>query len=199
MPWTLALSRGRVALRDRVSLTKVRSSAATLRLAPGNYRVISETQGRATIGRAGVAPLDGNGPCARFPLADLESQRIAGSNAPADRGELLLRVDQEEFCSSMIFLLPLFAPPGTRGTGHRVQGSERAPKAASFQSSDLAPIPIPGCTATFPARMMPQLVSPRRIHLGFSGFSLPPRTQLFLIRPPIVGPGAPPSTGSGRQ
>jgi hypothetical protein len=49
-----------------------------------------------------------------------------------------------------------------------------------------------------PARMVPQLVSPRRIQLGVSGSSPPPGTQLFLIRPPIVGPGAPPSTGSGR-
>jgi hypothetical protein len=49
-----------------------------------------------------------------------------------------------------------------------------------------------------PARMVPQLVSPRRIELGFSGSSPPPGTQLFLIRPPIVGPGAPPSTGGGR-
>jgi len=49
-----------------------------------------------------------------------------------------------------------------------------------------------------PARMVPQLVSPRRIELGVSGSSLPPGTQLFLIRPPILGPGAPPPTGSGR-
>src|SRR5690349_12904491 len=49
-----------------------------------------------------------------------------------------------------------------------------------------------------PARMVPQLVSPRRIQLGVSGSSPPPGTQMFLVRPPIVGPGAPPSTGSGR-
>ena len=49
-----------------------------------------------------------------------------------------------------------------------------------------------------PARMVPQLVSPRRIQLGLSGSSPPPGAQLFLIRPPIVGPEAPPSTGSGR-
>ena len=49
-----------------------------------------------------------------------------------------------------------------------------------------------------PARMVPQLVSPRRIELGISGSSPPPGTQLFLTRPPIPGPGAPPSTGSGR-
>jgi hypothetical protein len=49
-----------------------------------------------------------------------------------------------------------------------------------------------------PARMVPQLVSPRRIQLGVRGSSPPPGTQLFLIRPPVVGPGAPPSTGSGR-
>jgi hypothetical protein len=33
-----------------------------------------------------------------------------------------------------------------------------------------------------PARMVPQLVSPRRIELGVSGSSPPPGTQLFLIR-----------------
>ena len=49
-----------------------------------------------------------------------------------------------------------------------------------------------------PARTVPQLVSPRRIELGVSGSSRPPGTQLFLIRPRILEPGAPPSTGSGR-
>ena len=49
-----------------------------------------------------------------------------------------------------------------------------------------------------PARTVPQLVSPRRIELGVSGSSPPPGTQLFLIRPPIPEPGAPPSTASGR-
>src|SRR5438477_1878087 len=49
-----------------------------------------------------------------------------------------------------------------------------------------------------PARTVPQLVSPRRIELGVSGSSPPPGTQLFLIRPRILEPGAPPSTGSGR-
>ena len=48
-----------------------------------------------------------------------------------------------------------------------------------------------------PARTVPQLVSPRRIELGVSGSS-PPGSQLFLIHPPIPGPGAPPSTASGR-
>ena len=48
-----------------------------------------------------------------------------------------------------------------------------------------------------PARTVPQLVSPRRIGFGVSGSSPPPGTQLFLIRPPIPAPGAPPSTGSG--
>ena len=47
-----------------------------------------------------------------------------------------------------------------------------------------------------PARTAPQLVSPRRIELGVSGSS--PGTQLFLIRPPILGPGAPSPTASGR-
>ena len=49
-----------------------------------------------------------------------------------------------------------------------------------------------------PAKAVPQLVSPRRIELGISGSSPPPGTQLFLIRPPILEPGAPPSTESGR-
>ena len=49
-----------------------------------------------------------------------------------------------------------------------------------------------------PAKTVPQLVSPRRIELGVSGSSPPPGTQLFLIRPPILEPGAPPSTASGR-
>ena len=48
-----------------------------------------------------------------------------------------------------------------------------------------------------PAKTVPQLVSPRRIELGFSGSSPPPGTQLFLRRSPILEPGAPPSTGSG--
>ena len=48
-----------------------------------------------------------------------------------------------------------------------------------------------------PAKMVPQLVTPRRIELGVSGSSPPPGTRLFLIRPPILRPGAPPSTGSG--
>ena len=49
-----------------------------------------------------------------------------------------------------------------------------------------------------PAKTVPQLVSPRRIELGVSGSSPPPGTQLFLIRPPVLEPGAPPPTGSGR-
>ena len=49
-----------------------------------------------------------------------------------------------------------------------------------------------------PAKTVPQLVSPRRIELGISGSSPPPGTQLFLRRPPIMEPGAPPATGSGR-
>ena len=49
-----------------------------------------------------------------------------------------------------------------------------------------------------PARTVPQLVSPKRIELGVTGSSPPPGTQLFLTRPPILEPGAPPSTGSGR-
>jgi hypothetical protein len=49
-----------------------------------------------------------------------------------------------------------------------------------------------------PAKTVPQLVSPRRIESGVSGSSPPAGTQLFLIRPPIPGPGAPPSTASGR-
>jgi hypothetical protein len=49
-----------------------------------------------------------------------------------------------------------------------------------------------------PARTVPQPVSPRRIELGLNGSSPPPGSQLFLIRPPIPGPGAPPSTASGR-
>jgi hypothetical protein len=48
-----------------------------------------------------------------------------------------------------------------------------------------------------PAKTVPQFVSPRRIELGHSGSSAPPGTQLFLTRPPILEPGAPPSTGSG--
>jgi hypothetical protein len=49
-----------------------------------------------------------------------------------------------------------------------------------------------------PAKTVPQLVSPRRIELGISGSSPSPGTQLFLIRPPTLEPGAPPATGSGR-
>jgi hypothetical protein len=50
-----------------------------------------------------------------------------------------------------------------------------------------------------PARTVPQLVSPKRIELGVSGSSAPPPgAQLFLRRPPILEPGAPPATGSGR-
>lgn len=49
-----------------------------------------------------------------------------------------------------------------------------------------------------PARTVPQLVTPRRIELGISGSSPPPGSQLFLRRPPILEPGAPPSTASGR-
>jgi hypothetical protein len=49
-----------------------------------------------------------------------------------------------------------------------------------------------------PAKTVPQLVSPRRIELGISGSSAPPGTQLFLMRPPILEPGAPPATGGGR-
>jgi hypothetical protein len=49
-----------------------------------------------------------------------------------------------------------------------------------------------------PARTVPQLVSPKRIELGVSGSSAPPPgTQLFLRRPPILEPGAPPATGNG--
>ena len=48
-----------------------------------------------------------------------------------------------------------------------------------------------------PAKTVPRLVSPRRIELGISGSSAPPGTQLFLTRPPILEPGAPPTTGNG--
>src|SRR5438045_9665844 len=48
-----------------------------------------------------------------------------------------------------------------------------------------------------PVKTVPQLVSPRRIELGVSGSSPPPGTQLFLRRPPIMEPAAPPATGSG--
>ena len=48
-----------------------------------------------------------------------------------------------------------------------------------------------------PAKTVPQLVTPRRIELGVSGSSPPPGTQLFLRRPPILEPGAPPATGNG--
>ena len=49
-----------------------------------------------------------------------------------------------------------------------------------------------------PARLLRQPISPWRIELGVSGSSPPPGTQLFLRRPPIMEPGAPPATGSGR-
>ena len=49
-----------------------------------------------------------------------------------------------------------------------------------------------------PAETVPQLVTPRRIELGVTGSSPPLGTQLFLTRPPILKPGAPPSTDSGR-
>ena len=48
------------------------------------------------------------------------------------------------------------------------------------------------------AKTVPQLVTPRRIELGVSGSSPPPGTRLFLTRPPITEPGAPPATDSGR-
>jgi hypothetical protein len=50
-----------------------------------------------------------------------------------------------------------------------------------------------------PARMVPQIVSPRRIDLGASGSSLPPSTQRFFVRPPISldGPGTQPQSESG--
>jgi hypothetical protein len=48
-----------------------------------------------------------------------------------------------------------------------------------------------------PAKTVPQLVSPKRIELGVNGSSAPPGTQLFLRRPPILEPGAPPATGNG--
>jgi hypothetical protein len=56
-------------------------------------------------------------------------------------------------------------------------------------AADAQPLP--------PARTVPQLVTPRRIELGVSGSS-PPPGQLFLTRPPITEPGAPPATDSGR-
>jgi hypothetical protein len=49
-----------------------------------------------------------------------------------------------------------------------------------------------------PAKMVPQLVTPRRIELGASGSSPPPGTQLFLTREPSLGPGAPPAPRIGR-
>jgi hypothetical protein len=77
---------------------------------------------------------------------------------------------------------------GVAGQGAELEGALQYPPASVGQDAQPRP----------PARAVPQLVSPRRIELGVSGSSLPPGTQLFLIRPPIVEPGAPPSTGSGR-
>src|SRR2546423_290158 len=73
------------------------------------------------------------------------------------------------------------------------------PRGADLEGALQSPPPSVGQDAQPPppARTVPQLVSPRRIELGFSGSSPPPGTQLFLRRPPIVEPGAPPSTASG--
>ena len=74
------------------------------------------------------------------------------------------------------------------------------PRSAEIEGALQYPPPSVGEDAQPPppARTVPQLVSPRRIELGVSGSSPPPGTQLFLIRPRILEPGAPPSTGSGR-
>ena len=70
---------------------------------------------------------------------------------------------------------------------------------AELESALQYPLPSVGEDAQppSPAKTAPQLVSPRRIdwHQQVSG---PPGTQLFLTRPPILEPGAPPATGSGR-
>jgi hypothetical protein len=50
-----------------------------------------------------------------------------------------------------------------------------------------------------PARIVQEPVSTRRIELGVSGSSVPPKTQQFYIRTPIRGYGteARPSSGDG--
>jgi hypothetical protein len=85
-------------------------------------------------------------------------------------------------------VLALAALVGMAGQSAELEGALQYPPRSVGQDAQPPP----------PANTVPQLVSPRRIELGISGSSAPPGTQLFLTRPPILEPGAPPSTGSGR-
>jgi hypothetical protein len=77
---------------------------------------------------------------------------------------------------------------GTEARSTEVEGAVEYPPPSVGQDAQPPP----------PAKTVPRLVSPRRIELGINGSSASPGTQLFLRRPPILEPGAPPSTGSGR-
>lgn len=77
---------------------------------------------------------------------------------------------------------------GADARGAELEGALQYPPASVGEDAQPPP----------PAKTVPQLVSPKRIELGASGSSAPPGTQLFLIRPPTLEPGAPPVTGSGR-
>src|SRR5271167_3053828 len=98
-------------------------------------------------------------------------------------------LDAQAELSSLVGLGARFCRADWLG-GPKRRTRRRAPVAASFGRR--------GCPTAPLAKMVPRLVSPRRIELGVSGPNPPPDTQLFLIRPPILEPGALPSTGSGR-
>jgi len=78
---------------------------------------------------------------------------------------------------------------GTDALGAELEGALQYPPVSI--GADAQPPP--------PARMVPQIVSPRRIELGVSGSSFPPTTQRSLTSPHLQWdrPGATPETGSG--
>ena len=118
----------------------------------------------------------------RSPHKGLIEPRVIGRGFTPVQGGLMHKLSYFDL-SAAILAFSL----GADARGTELEGALQYPPPSVEEDAQPPP----------PARTVPQLVSPRRIELGVSGSSPPPGTQLFLIRAPIPGPGAPPSTASG--
>jgi hypothetical protein len=97
---------------------------------------------------------------------------------------------------SKLYSAPVFIAPlafavliGAAARSAELEGALQYPPASIGEDAQPPP----------PAMMVPRPMSPRRIELGVSGSSAPPRMLSSFIRPPIRwdGSGAPPPTGNG--
>jgi hypothetical protein len=110
--------------------------------------------------------------------------RVIGRGFTSREGSLLLKLSCLHLSAGALAFAALI---GLEVRGAELEGALQYPPPSVGEDAQPPP----------PAKAVPQLVSPKRIELGVSGSSPPPGTQLFLTRPPILEPGAPPSTGNG--